>query len=188
MKLNFDEIKTTQAAAYILKKSSSSRYYLKLIKLLYLADREAINHLGLPITQDTYVSLGYGPVLSKTYDLLSNEPNPEFPSYWHNYISNPSNYQITLTNDPGIGQLCLAETEVLDETIEKFDQFDRWALVHLTHLLPEYHDPGNSSLPITIEDILNALKKTEEEKSQILQKMEFAASIESVFSNDCVHA
>ena len=125
--------------------------------------------------------------MSKTYDLLSTEPNPELASYWHNYISDPSNYQVNLLNDPGVGQLSQAETEILDETINNFDQLDRWALVHLTHRLPEYHNPGNSSIPLPIEDILTAMNKTREEKEQILQKIEFATRIESVFSGDCIH-
>jgi len=187
MDLIYNEIKTTQAAAYILQKRSGVEYYLKLIKLLYLADREAINRLGLPISQDRYVSMGKGPVLSITYDLISSEPNPENASYWHTYISEPSGYKVNLLNDPGVGQLSLAETEILDEIINTYGKFDRWALVHLTHHLPEYQDPGNSSIPISIEDILTAIKKTEEEKEQIRHKIEFAAGIESVFSGDCIN-
>ena len=44
--------------------------YIKLIKLMYLVDRAALNERGWPISTDVYVSMAHGPVLSRTYDLI----------------------------------------------------------------------------------------------------------------------
>ena len=41
MHLQFDEAKATQAAAFFLQLRGGQMHYIKLIKLLYLADREA---------------------------------------------------------------------------------------------------------------------------------------------------
>lgn len=38
--------------------------YMQLIRLLYLADREAIHRWGCPISTDRYVPMENGPVLS----------------------------------------------------------------------------------------------------------------------------
>ena len=42
--------------------------YIKLIKLLYLADRAALIETGSPITGDRYVSMKFGPVLSNVFE------------------------------------------------------------------------------------------------------------------------
>lgn len=182
MALKFNEIKTTQAAAYFLIKNKGSERYLKIIKLLYLADRSAINQIGLPITGDRYVSMPRGPVTSQTLDLINYSPDPSKASYWHDYISAPRNYCIMLNNNPGVGQLSQAEMDVLDEVYDKFGTMNVWALVEYTHHLPEYKDPEGSSIPIQIEDILDGLGKTESEKKLIMEQMDFAAGIEAFFS------
>jgi len=40
-------------------------HYVKLIKLLYLADREALLRWGAPITTDRYVSMTMDPPLAE---------------------------------------------------------------------------------------------------------------------------
>ena len=50
--------------------------YMKLIKLLYLADREALLRWGRPITFDAYVSMDRGPVLSSVLDLINGGTAP----------------------------------------------------------------------------------------------------------------
>jgi len=47
----FNEQKATELAAYFLKSGGGSMPYLKLMKLLYLADRKAIELDGSPITE-----------------------------------------------------------------------------------------------------------------------------------------
>ncbi len=49
MKLAFDQVKATQAAALFLKLAGGSLNYLALIKLLYKSDREGLRRWGLPI-------------------------------------------------------------------------------------------------------------------------------------------
>src|SRR4051812_9596906 len=54
MRISFNEQKATQAAARLLELRGGRISYLKLIKLLYLADREALLQWGRPITTDSY--------------------------------------------------------------------------------------------------------------------------------------
>jgi hypothetical protein len=45
--------------------------YIKLIKLLYLVDREALLLHGRPVTTDRYVQTDQGPSLSQINDLIT---------------------------------------------------------------------------------------------------------------------
>lgn len=74
MVLRFNERRATEAAAKFLKLRGGRMSYLKLIKLLYLLDREALLRWGRPVTTDRYVSMDNGPVVSRIYDLIREEP------------------------------------------------------------------------------------------------------------------
>lgn len=64
MRTRYREEKATEAAARLLKLRGGAMSHMKLIKLLYLLDREAYVRWGRPVTYDTYVSMPHGPVLS----------------------------------------------------------------------------------------------------------------------------
>jgi len=49
MNLPFDETKATQVASRILKMRGGRMHYLKLIKLLYIIDREALQRWGFQV-------------------------------------------------------------------------------------------------------------------------------------------
>ena len=71
MRAQFREDKATQAAARLLRHAGGRMEYLKLIKLLYLAERESLVTLGSPLTYDACWSLPYGPILSATLDRVN---------------------------------------------------------------------------------------------------------------------
>jgi len=68
--------------------------YLKLIKMLYFLDREALLRWGRPVTTDRYVSMANGPVVSRIYDLIREEPAPGTDPIWHHYISTPEGWEV----------------------------------------------------------------------------------------------
>jgi uncharacterized phage-associated protein len=185
MQLQFNEKKATQAAAYLLKHLGGSEYYIKIIKLLYFADRRAIDKLDMPITSDRYVCMDKGPVLSRIYDMIFEGPFPNIPSYWHDYISSPQNYKISLLDDPGTGKLNHLEKEVLDSIIREFGDLSKWDLVDISHRFKEYRDPKGSSLPLSIEDICLALNKSPLEIEKINREIEFSNNLELAINLDC---
>ena len=154
IRLRFREIKTTQAAARLLARAGGRLPYMSLIKLLYLADRQALVTLGKPVTWDLPVSMPHGPVLSRTLDLITDEPEPGHASYWHGHISRPDNYEVHLIEPPLGDQLSPAEEAVLDDVFHRFGHMNRWQLRDFTHTLPEWTDPHDSSVPISIRDII----------------------------------
>lgn len=156
----FNEMKTIQTVALLLGKSNLKMNYMKLIKLLYLIDREALTQWERPITGDTYVSMRRGPVLSNVLDLINYDNRG---AHWYKYISAPCNYEVELKDNPGQDLLSKREIEIIEETYDRFKDFDQWEMVDICHdILPEWKDPGGTSIRIDIEDILEQSKTPEE--------------------------
>ena len=88
IRYNFDIKKIVQIVNFLLKLNDYQLNYTKLIKLLYLADREALKHWDTTISKDSYSCLNKGPVLSNLYDLIKeNENQNSFYSTWQCYKS-----------------------------------------------------------------------------------------------------
>ena len=156
MNLRYRQERTTQAAAHLLKLRGGRMSYMKLLKLLYLADRGALLSHGRPITYDRYVSMDHGPVLSQTYNLMVAEQSPDQPLvYWRQFISEPERYEVQLLTDtPPDGELSRAQIGVLDDVFNEFGAMNRWQIVEFVHTLPEWEDPQGSSIPIALRDVL----------------------------------
>gem|GEM_PF-236814 len=150
--LPFNEKKATQAAAYLLKLGGGTMNYMKLIKLLYLADRKALLIWRRPITTDQCVSMKCGPVLSQIYDFIKKDGN----TVWEKAISRLGQYDVSLKHDPGDDALSEADTTVLDEIFWEYGEICSSRLVDVTHELPEWKDPGRGATPIRYSDILKA--------------------------------
>jgi uncharacterized phage-associated protein len=170
MKLAFDEMKATQAAALFMKLAGNAMNYTALIKLLYRADREAFRRCGLPITTDEYVSMKLGPVTSNIYDRIKSSLNPNVrPTVWSMHIQRTTDqYVIQLKLDPGCSELSPIEEGIVKEIFAAYGQKDAFTLAGECHReFPEWSDPGESSLPIDISDILAALNLSEDEATHV---------------------
>ena len=147
--------------------------YMKLLKLMYLADRKALLTYGRPITYDRYVSMDHGPVLSQTYNLMVAEESPnDAPSYWRSIISEPENYEVTLrVATPPRDQLSRAQESILEDVYREYGALSRWQLVDLVHTLPEWRDPHGSSIPLTLRDLLGAGGMDEDQVEEIEESL-----------------
>jgi uncharacterized phage-associated protein len=181
MRTRYREEKATQAAARLLELRGAPMSHLKLIKLLYLVDREALVRYGRPVTYDSYFSMPHGPVLSFTLDRI-NEPEVSQGAYWHRYIGPKQNNEVGLAsasipND----QLSPAEEELIGAVFEKFGRMTRWELRDYTHTLPEWQDPRGSSRPIDPADILRSEGYSDEEIDEITADLEESAIADTLF-------
>ncbi len=176
----FNETKATQAAARFLTLRGGPMSYVKLVKLLYLADREALIRWGRPITTDRFVSLDIGPVVGRIYELVRDEPAPNSARIWRRFISDPDHYEVHLLADPGWGELGAGELSLIEEIFEQHGRHGRWSIVDHTRSLPEWTYPDGSALPIEYRDILKAAHKTEVEIFRIEEALQFAALAERV--------
>lgn len=181
MKPKFNENKTTQLAAVLLKMRDAPMSYLKLIKLMYLVDREALIRWGRPLTFDWLVSMPHGCALSETLNLITEERPPDVNKYWKTHISQPANYEVSLLSEPKYDELSDKEKELIKEIYGKYGRYTRWQLRELTHQLPEYHDPHGSSIAIDYKDILASSGKTPKEIEEIIEEIEGLAFMDNIF-------
>jgi|SRR3990172_3089863 len=176
----FDEHKATEAASILLELSSGEMQYMKLLKLLYLADRRALQLWERPITFDRYASLDQGPVLSNAYDIIKSKA-VDSGDFWSEFIVPAGRYRVQLRGDPPkMVKLSSAEIDVLREVFKEFGGWDQWKLVEYTHQLPEYKDPHGSSIPIELDAILSALSYSARDIARIGLELEEEASVDRI--------
>jgi uncharacterized phage-associated protein len=160
--LGFKPKKTIQAAAYLLKKEPGGRMnYMRLLKLLYLADRQSIKERKEPICGGQVYAMNEGPVISPVLDMIKGR-DPESDS-WDRAIER-CGFDVALRGDhPGVLELSRAEMRILDQVAEEHENRNEWELVHWCHVnLPEYqkNEPEKSGLQrklISLDDVLEAI-------------------------------
>ncbi len=175
--MRFDAEKVTEAAALLLILRGGRMHYIKLLKLLYIADRQALCEWGIPVSHDNYVSMDNGPVLSQTYNLVK-----EGGRVWSEYISAPfGDYEIELTGEqpPKSKKLSRAEEKMLRSVFEQFGHKNRWDLVDYVHTFPEWRDPHGSCIPIQVEEILQAMNESPEAVKAIVAELENERKVEN---------
>ena len=143
VRLPFNDRKTAQAAAYLLQLAGGELNYMKLIKLMYVADREMLLAHGMTITGDKMVSMKNGPVLSRVLDFINEGARPNNPSAWFEYVGPPKSYSVALLKRDETDELSRFELGLLKKTFDKYGSMEKWAFVELLHdILPEWVDPG----------------------------------------------
>ncbi len=169
------EEKAAQAAALFLLKAGGPMPHLKLMKLLYIADRESYRRCGSPITNDEMVSMPHGPVLSRTLDLMKGAA-PSAPNGWSRYVCRVNQYAVTLADgvtwETFLGELSRGDRWVVDEVWERYGRMSQWELRDLTHEFPEWEDPRGSSRPIERYTLFRALGMTHEQAQSLVESCE----------------
>lgn len=170
---SFNEEKTAQLAAYFTAKSGGEIYHLMLMKLLYIADRNALATLGYSITDDNYASMNYGPVLLNTLSLIDGHVR-DHNGYWSLLLSPSKDYKITLLadGDSDTSALSQAELTIADAVFDQFGCMNRFDLADKTHEFAEWTEPKGSALPISYESILQAVGYSDNEAASMIQALE----------------
>jgi uncharacterized phage-associated protein len=171
--------KAIQVAARLLELRGGNMSYLKLIKLMYIIDRESLFRRGATITSDVYVSMKYGPVLSNTYSLICEGTEQE--NGWDAYIET-AKHDVHLLKSAGTEALSEAECALIDEVFAQYGSKSRWELVEYVHTFPEWRNPKGSVVPITIEDMLNALNITQERQDIILNDLAASSEFDALIA------
>jgi len=147
----FSFSKAVQAMSYLLARLGSVEK-VKLMKLIYLADRAHFIQHGAPITGDRPYAMKYGPVPSNTLEMINGEwaLGQDVFKYIH-----LDDRWVSLRNSPGEDALSASERGVLDDLIRDRGSRAAWDLVNETHKLPEYVESyvEGSAQPIPYERI-----------------------------------
>ena len=154
----FSQKKSAQAAAVLLGLNGGDMDKYLFIKMLYLADRKALEKWEEPITGDTVALMRYGPVLSTIYDLTKGKAF-SCRQYWQNYISDSDDETniVSLIGDPGRSELSDSEIAILERIHNKFRNYDWRRMWDYCHDLPEVEEIGQTSKMLPTERILKAI-------------------------------
>lgn len=182
MLIAFDTTKTIQAAAVLLKQHAGRMSRLRLLKLLYIADRETLQETGRPITGDRVAAMKNGPVLSRTYDLIKGE---DFAApAWEEFIQREGPQDVRLRKEPGVGKLSRQEIAKLTAVSDRYSASDDWDIAEITHDFPEWKKnkpEGNSRAWIPLDDLLEAMGLLAD-KDRLLSEMQADADLDRLLA------
>ena len=160
MTFRFSFDKALQAAGVLLSLDGDQMESIRLLKLLYISDRELLAQTGRTVTGDRAVAMDHGPVLSQVYDLIKGEASRA--GEWNQYIHTVG-HRLELKKDPGRGELSRGEVQKLNEVTDRYRNVDDWSLSEMTHDFPEWkqHSLRGTSNPIPWRSVLAAQGKEE---------------------------
>ena len=149
--------------------------HLKLMELLYLAERRSYLEHGYGISDDTLVSMPYGPVLSSTLKLMIGRER-----VWQAYISDKADHKVSLVNADimieDLDELSQSDRKILDEVWEQFE------LSNYTKNYPEWEEPSGSSLPIDLKRLFASEGRTPEQVAILAHQVETQRNLEAMFN------
>jgi uncharacterized phage-associated protein len=180
MEFTFDSLKTTQAAGILLSLEERVMDRMRLLKLLYIADRELLVARGRTLTGDRAVAMNYGPVLCQTYQLIKGDESSA--EDWDKHIRSVGK-KLVLMGDPGRGELSRREVDKLNELTGRFRKITTLGLSAVTHEYSEWlkNFVPDTSMPIPWVDVLKDIADEDQiaayEKKLVEQKL-----IDSIFT------
>lgn len=140
MMLEFDYKKATQAINYLTVREGGQIEKLKLIKLVYLADRYHLRRYGRPMMNDAYFAMPYGPVGSSVKDIaeFSGFLDDSERDYASIFIEKRDTNKVVSIAKVDTAVFSESEVEALDFSYTEFGGQTASSLVDITHLYPEW--------------------------------------------------
>jgi uncharacterized phage-associated protein len=130
---------------------------MKVLKLLYFADRYHIRKYGRLITNDNYLAMQHGPVPSTSKDIAEANDylDDEVKAYSLQFIEPLDNLVLHSLREPDNSVLSDSDMEALRFAWDNFGHCDQFELRDLTHNYPEWltrkdHLDDASCLPMDL--------------------------------------
>ncbi|MCW8896858.1 MAG: Panacea domain-containing protein [Flavobacteriales bacterium] len=125
--------KSIQVINYLASKSPNSKINrLKLMKLLWLADRYHLLRYGRTILKDSYFAMEHGPVPTVTLNLSKH-----IDDYTNEYLIF-TRYSIESKMSPDLTFFSETDINVLDKVLRDFEIYNQWDLCDISHEYPEW--------------------------------------------------
>ena len=166
-----------QMAAFFADSEGGEINVLKLMKLLYLADRESMRRHGHSISNDDMFSLPHGPILSKAYRLANQEAAAAEQQIWREWFADRIQGDRALTLCTSVSREKLnyfseLDIEILQAVWNQFGKMNQWQLRDYTHThCKEWCDPHGSRKPIEEIEVLRAIGIDEAEALLIAERI-----------------
>lgn len=137
---DFDYRKATQALNYFARQEGGKINKMKVLKLLYFADRYHIRKYGRLVTNDNYLAMQHGPVPSTSKDIAEANDylSDEIRDYSIQFIEPVGNLSLRSTRSVDRSVLSDSDMEALCFAWDSFGHYDQFELRDLTHDYPEW--------------------------------------------------
>lgn len=162
----FELAKAVQSLGVLFSSENDPKVaYYRLLKLLYIADREFLKDTGRPIVGGSDVAMNKGPLNSQTYDLIKGE-HPDFILFLRHFTKDGRRL-LVMQEDPGRDDLSRREVRKLTEVSERYRDLDDDEIGDLPHEFLEYSQnyEANTSRPISLQSKLEALNMTKSKEA-----------------------
>jgi len=167
--------KTLEAALFIAQRLDKPDLH-EVLKIRYFADKLHFSKYGFPASGDHYVAMNFGPVASKTYDLLkvargnaSNFANHQYGAIVEGALRvEVVTHLVVALRAPNTDYLSQADQECLEEAIRENGGMDFSARTALSHdsaydaawaMAVQRHE---KSYPMHLRSIAGALENADE--------------------------
>lgn len=134
----FDNKKATQAINLLAKKDGGFIDKLKVVKLMWLADRLHLRKYGRPIFNDIYFAMEYGPVGSSVKDLAGFNVEGDEKTYLEEYLEKKGNHKIESKKETDLDVFSDSEIEALNTAYAEYGNMNSFDLAELSHDFPEW--------------------------------------------------
>ena len=165
MKNSFNIRKAIAATSILLNETQHNcMEYLRLLKLLYIADREILAETDSTLLGGRVVAMKNGPLHSRIYDLIKGEDASA--QQWQKFFKTHS-YSIHLSEVADTSPLSRFEIRKLKDICARHTSLGTWDLVDLTHDFPEwkaaYPNPQeDTSRTIEFQQIVDAVGRSDD--------------------------
>jgi uncharacterized phage-associated protein len=161
----FDLEKAIQAIGVLHSVENDDKVpYYRLLKLLYISDREYLKETGRPIVGGREVAVNRGPLSSPVYDLIKGEHSQanRFAEFF-----SKQNRLLVMHHQPSRDELSKREIRKLTEISEKYREAEDDDIGQLTHDFPEYAENfvRDTSTAIPLSAKLRALGMADMQKA-----------------------
>jgi hypothetical protein len=165
MHFHYNPKKAAQAVAFLVRLNGGQMDLWRMLKLVYLFDRNSLVETGATITGDALDNLPYGGTPSQIYDNTKSHRDPRFKdAAWREYLTESVDNEVKLSNPHfSTDELSEFERDLIRQTWEEFGKLSGKELYKFVHDLPEFTDPAGSSTRIDPEEILRHANWTDED-------------------------
>lgn len=167
----FNPKKSINALLYILQQENGSCDTHKLCKILFFADQKHMSEYGRSITGDTYIAMQFGPVPSKTYDLLKAVRGDSFFSgdAYKDKFEFTNKINLKAIAAPDMDELSGSDVECLDIAIGRCKGKSFQEVTDMSHGYAWANTQRDRE--ISVKDILREVGDTEEYVEYIADNM-----------------
>lgn len=124
----WDKTKAVEAILYLANRLFHPTK-LQIFKLLYMADKLHLERYGRFIIYDQYVAMKYGPVPSRTYDMLKPQAEDDFSPL----RVGEDGRAIHAYRDADLNEFSQSDLECLDEILRRYGRVSLKQLMDIAH-------------------------------------------------------